>query len=50
MTNPSDERSRDERDLQAWYDGEIGPLARWRFARRLARSEELQRDLRRLLG
>jgi len=37
--------ARDERSLQAYYDGELGILSRWHFERRLARSPELQREL-----
>ena len=31
--------------LHAYHDGELGPLARWRFERRLRRSPKLQREL-----
>ena len=31
--------------LHAYHDGELKPLARWRFERRLRRSPELQREL-----
>ena len=31
--------------LQAYHDGELGVLARWRFERRLRRSPQLQREL-----
>ena len=31
--------------LHAYHDGELGVLARWRFERRLRRSEQLQREL-----
>ena len=44
---------RDERDLQAYYDGELRGLSRWLFTRRLAKSPELQSrlaDLERLGG
>jgi anti-sigma-K factor RskA len=37
---------RDERALHAYYDGELRGVARWRFERRLARSPELQREMR----
>ena len=37
---------RDERALHAYHDGELRGFARWRFERRLARSPELQRELR----
>jgi anti-sigma factor RsiW len=36
---------RDERELQAYYDGELRGLSRWLFTRRLARSPELQSRL-----
>ncbi len=35
----------EEYDLQAYHDGELTGLARWRFERRLARSPELRREL-----
>ena len=35
-----------ERALHAYHDGELRGFARWRFERRLARSPELQRELR----
>lgn len=38
----------DERALHAHHDGELRGFARWRFERRLARSPELQRELRSL--
>ena len=44
----SEASSRDERLLQAFHDGELGPLARWRFRRRLAGSVDFQRELRAL--
>ena len=37
---------RDERRLHAYHDGELRGLTRWLFERRLARSPELQRELR----
>lgn len=45
---PSEASRRDERVLQAFHDGELGPLARWRVQRRLARSVDLRRELRAL--
>lgn len=39
-----DERS--SRWLEAYHDGELSALARWRFERRLARAPGLQRELR----
>ncbi len=39
----------DERLLHAYHDGELGPLARWRFERRLARSLQLRGDLEALV-
>jgi hypothetical protein len=45
---PSGTPGRDARALQAFHDSELGPLARWRFQRRLARSADLQRALRAL--
>ena len=42
------EREIDEGTLQAFHDGELGPLARWRFERRLAASAELRRELQML--
>ena len=38
-------RGWDEATLQAYYDGELGAWARWRFERRLERSPELRREL-----
>jgi hypothetical protein len=38
----------DERALHAYHDGELRGFARWRFERRLARSSELQCELRSL--
>jgi anti-sigma factor RsiW len=53
MNEPVRERGRqarpveaDLRALHAYHDGELRGLARWRFGRRLARSPELQRELR----
>jgi anti-sigma factor RsiW len=37
---------RDARALHAYHDGELAGFTRWRFERRLARSPELQRELR----
>ena len=37
--------SRDERALQAYHDGELRGLRRWRFERRLSRSPELRAEL-----
>lgn len=34
-----------QRDLHAYYDGELGRLARWRFERRLQREPTLRREL-----
>ena len=34
-----------ERGLHAYYDGELGWLAKWRFERRLSRSAELREEL-----
>ena len=45
MTGPSRESSFDDGMLHAYYDGELGRLARWRFERRLAGSAELRREL-----
>jgi anti-sigma-K factor RskA len=45
MTERTPENGFDERTLHAYYDGELGALARWRFERRLARSAALRRDL-----
>ena len=40
------ERNWDGQDeLHAYYDGELGGFARWRFERHLRRSSELQREL-----
>ncbi len=40
------ERSaREERDLHAYFDGELAGLARWRFERRLRRDASLRREL-----
>jgi anti-sigma factor RsiW len=38
----------DHRALHAYHDRELRGFARWRFERRLARSPELQHELRRL--
>ena len=45
MMAPENGRGRDEATLQAYYDGELGPWARWRFERRLERFPELRREL-----
>jgi anti-sigma factor RsiW len=45
MMEPSRESRFDDRTLHAYYDGELGPLARWLFERRLARSAELRSEL-----
>jgi len=45
MTEPSRENGFDDGTLHAYYDGELGVLARWRFERRLARSPALRREL-----
>jgi len=45
MTEPSRQSGSDDGTLHAYYDGELGVLARWRFERRLARSAELRREL-----
>lgn len=45
MSEPGRDRSFDDGALHAYYDGELGRLARWRFERRLARSAELRREL-----
>jgi anti-sigma factor RsiW len=37
--------SRDERALQAYHDGELRGLRRWRFERRLSRAPELRAEL-----
>jgi len=39
------DRQREEEALHAYYDGELGPWARWRMQRRLERSPELRREL-----
>ncbi len=39
------EISREERALQAYYDGELRGLSRWRFERRLSRSPALRAEL-----
>jgi len=46
---PPDLAEADERSLHAYHDGELRGFARWRFERRLARSPELQRELRGLV-
>jgi len=38
------DRGRDEATFQAYYDGELGPWARWRFERRLERFPDLRRE------
>jgi anti-sigma factor RsiW len=45
MTAPENDRGWDEATLQAYYDGELGAWARWRFERRLERFPELRREL-----
>ena len=45
MTSPGESMSADELRLHAYHDGELGPLARWRFERRLARSPDLREEL-----
>jgi anti-sigma factor RsiW len=39
---------RDQRDLNAYHDGELGGLRRWIFERRLARSPQLRAELEEL--
>ena len=38
----------DQRDLNAYYDGELSGLRRWIFERRLARSPRLRAELEEL--
>jgi anti-sigma-K factor RskA len=45
MMAPENDGGRDEATLQAYYDGELGAWARWRFERRLERSPDLRREL-----
>lgn len=45
MRAPENDHGRDEATLQAYYDGELGTWARWRFERRLKRFPELRREL-----
>ncbi len=45
MTLIRDANTSEDQALQAYHDGELGWLARWRFERRLARSPELRREL-----
>jgi anti-sigma factor RsiW len=37
-----------DRELQAYHDGELGPLARWRVRRELARSARAREEIARL--
>ena len=41
----ADGAGRDQRDLNAYYDGELSGLRRWIFERRLARSPRLRAEL-----
>jgi anti-sigma factor RsiW len=41
----SDSREREQRDLHAHHDGELGWLSRWRVARRLARDAAARREV-----
>lgn len=45
MTSAENRMTADELRLHAYHDGELGPLARWRFERRLTRSPGLRREL-----
>jgi len=45
MRSADDRQEWGETALQAYHDGELGLLARWRVERRLARSPELRRSL-----
>ena len=44
----AEEVGRDQRDLNAYYDGELSGLRRWIFERRLARSPRLRTELEEL--
>ena len=48
MKDRSIEPDLGERTLQAFHDGELSRLARWRFERRLVRSAELRSELQAL--
>ncbi|MBW2493466.1 MAG: hypothetical protein JRE43_01845 [Deltaproteobacteria bacterium] len=44
----AEELGRDQRDLNAYYDGELSGLRRWIFERRLERSAQLRTELEEL--
>ena len=44
-STPAEEIGRDQRDLNAYHDGELSRLRRWIFERRLARSPGLRAEL-----
>lgn len=48
LSKPLQPLAREERNLNAYHDGELSAVARWWFERRLARSPELRAELQRL--
>ena len=47
-STPADEIGREQRDLNAYHDGELSGLRRWLFERRLSRSPRLRAELEEL--
>jgi anti-sigma factor RsiW len=47
-SNPAEEIGREQRDLNAYHDGELSGLRRWLFERQLSRSPRLRAELEEL--